>query len=85
MSAAVSAAAMHAKLDEDIAALVDNFEGLLRCAQARSGHAKRRPNPQRMRRCLRLPRGAAACRHASAHADAPRCRAGAERLRLKRR
>ncbi len=50
MTAAVSAAAMQAKLEEDMAALVDNFEGLLRCAQARARVRHRRF--QALRRCV---------------------------------
>jgi hypothetical protein len=70
MTAAVSAAAMQAKLEEDMAALVDNFEGLLRCAQARWARARCRagarscapPKPSnRLAAAAAGARGAARC------------------------
>ena len=71
MAAATGVTAMQAQLDEDMAALMDNFEGLLRCAQARGGAARRSANPvgslpaalrtPRASRCAMRARERAAC------------------------
>ena len=57
-AAAVGSVSLQTQLDEDMRALVDNFEGMLRSAQARPSRrccATRRPKPSRScRRVLLL-------------------------------
>ena len=51
-AAAVSSVGLQTQLDEDMRALVDNFEGLLRAAQARHARAVRPAPPQTLNRGL---------------------------------
>ena len=72
-AAAVGNVSLQTQLEDDMRALVDNFEGMLRSAQARRSHAPRRsqPSPEHQLR-LRL-------RRALTRAAAADQRAGAQR------